>query len=294
MSGKGGYISIRDFRKMLAYLERSKIQQVRLLGGEPTIHPDFPELVRIALNENKSILVFTNGLLPENSLKTLEALDPNQCQVLVNINSSKGGVVDPEIDRRRKRTITRLNHLCRLGFTIYDSSYNLDHLVPFILETDCQRTIRLGLAHPATGGNIYLHPKLYPMVGHKIAGYTKLFIENGIQTEFDCGFVRCMFSEDDIVKLKSSRTACRCQCSPVIDLCLDGGAVPCLALSTYETIENAVNLDADTIRMEFERRLNLFRHIGIYRECSKCPFFQSHSEKNVPDKYSIFKEIRNG
>jgi radical SAM protein with 4Fe4S-binding SPASM domain len=162
-----------------------------------------------------------------------------------------------------------------LGFTIYDSSFNLDPIIPIFSETRCQKTIRLGLAHPSPGDNLYLHPKLYPRVGHKIAGYAKIFKENGIHTELDCGFVRCMFSEDDFSNLKSSKTLFRWQCSPVIDLGQDGWAVPCLPLSSFEAIKNAVNLDAARIRKEFERRLYLYRHTGIYRECSLCPFFQN-------------------
>ena len=43
-------MSLHTFEGALDFLERSGIREARLLGGEPTLHPDFPQLARSALD----------------------------------------------------------------------------------------------------------------------------------------------------------------------------------------------------------------------------------------------------
>jgi len=54
----------RDLER-IAYLTRSKVDQVRLLGGEPLLHPDLLQFFPIArkLFPNSTILLITNGIL---------------------------------------------------------------------------------------------------------------------------------------------------------------------------------------------------------------------------------------
>jgi len=54
-----------DFDKALDFLLRSGIDQARLLGGEPTLHPEFVQLAESALRRGLRLLVFSNGLMPE-------------------------------------------------------------------------------------------------------------------------------------------------------------------------------------------------------------------------------------
>jgi molybdenum cofactor biosynthesis enzyme MoaA len=78
-------LSLSTFNKYLDYLDRSKIDQVRLLGGEPTLHPDFALFVKKSIQRRKNILIFSNGLMPESALQTLLEIPKDNVRVLVNV-----------------------------------------------------------------------------------------------------------------------------------------------------------------------------------------------------------------
>ena len=70
-------ITVGDFSARLSFLDRSGIDQVRVLGGEPTLHPRFAYLLEVCREQKRRVMVFSNGLMPENTLAYLESL-PSQ------------------------------------------------------------------------------------------------------------------------------------------------------------------------------------------------------------------------
>ena len=72
--GHREFLDIDGFEKSLSFLERSGIEEIRLLGGEPTLHPQFIELIKRARKTGKRMVIFSNGLMPEDALSYLETL----------------------------------------------------------------------------------------------------------------------------------------------------------------------------------------------------------------------------
>ena len=59
-------MSVEDFSQLCVYLkEEGHIERLKIMGGEPTVHNDFLEIVNIAQKVFPSIHIFTNGVNDE-------------------------------------------------------------------------------------------------------------------------------------------------------------------------------------------------------------------------------------
>lgn len=272
--GPATYLSLEEFDRRLAFLDRSGIGEVRLIGGEPTLHPRFPDLIGRA--RGRRIVVFTNGLIPERALACLESLPESECTVLVNMNATRrpDGPSAAE-SRHRSAVVHRLGGRAKLGFTIFRVAFDLDPLFKLIADSGAQRGIRVGLAQPIlVGGNEYLHPKQYPAVGRRIVDFARRGASGGVSLELDCGFVPCMFSTADIAILSSTGTDLGWRCNPVLDIGLDGVASHCFPLAGSVDTQLTSDVGAAELRSRLSASAGPYRMAGIYRRCSRCPLKQ--------------------
>jgi MoaA/NifB/PqqE/SkfB family radical SAM enzyme len=268
------FLEIGDFETRLDFLDRSDIDQVRLLGGEPTLHPQFPGLIERARARNKKIVVFTNGLMREEALVCLEKLPATECTVLVNVNEP--AEAGEESFERQRATIRRLGERALLGFNIYRTDFQPGFLLSLIAETGSRPAIRLGLAQPClSGDNRYIHPNQYVAIGEKIVRFAKVAARASVTVEFDCGFVRCMFSDADLKTLEALGADVGWRCNPILDVDIDGRVIHCYPLSRLGGLPLTPETDAPALRIAFESLTRPYRQAGVFQECSTCPFKRS-------------------
>lgn len=267
------YVSADVFEEWLNFLERSDIQEIRLIGGEPTLHPQFIALLKQALRRQKRILIFSHGWLNERVLRFLESLPETAVSVMVNINAHPSNLPDHvQKQTYRKRVLQRLGGRAILGYTICNPDFDLGPIFALIDELGLERVLRLGLAQPVWNGkNKYLHPKQYPLVGQKIALFWPLACSANIKLEFDCGFVPCMFSEDERALLRDAQPDLEWHCSPVLDVDIDNHVYHCFPLSAKVFSILGKEECATEIRARMIQQTNLYRPAGIYPKCSRCP-----------------------
>jgi hypothetical protein len=270
------FIEMVDFEARLDFLQRSGVDQARLIGGEPTLHPQFPELVRRIRQRGLIVIVFSHGLMPPKALNCLADLPVEACTVLVNLNASRNpSGPDQREQGQRLETLRRLGQRALPGFNLVSPQIELDFILPLIQNSGCYPAIRLGLAHAMLGGgNQYLHPRQYRLVTPKIVAFARQAARQGVRLEFDCGFVRCMFSDQELRELESAQADIGWRCSPVLDIDLDGRALHCFPLAG----SSQISLDADSLASDLRNALAQalagYRQSGVYRECSTCVFKQ--------------------
>jgi hypothetical protein len=260
-----------DLDQRLSFLARSGINEVRLLGGEPTLHPRFAELMERARQAMPRVVVFSNGLMPEQALAYLASLPADRCTVLINVNQP--GAADDASHARRRAVIRRLGERALLGFNIYRADFQLDFLLPIIEESGCRPALRLGLAQPCLSGhNRYVHPNQYVSIGRKIGLFARRAARAGVTLEFDCGFVRCMFSDEDMADLHAAGSDLGWRCNPILDVDIEGRVIHCYPLSELGSLALTPEVDAPALRHAFEARTRPYRRAGVFQECSGCPF----------------------
>lgn len=271
------FISLEDFKDRLDFLERSAIEEVRLIGGEPTLHPEFLELVKTARGRFKKLMLFTHGLLPDSVLHILESIPPDEITILVNTNAYWEAAKHKQKEKNGWKTgLTRLAERVTLGYTIASVDFDCDDLIPLLLETGAKKSIRLGLAQPVLGGqNSYLFPRQYPFIGKKVAEFVSRAAAYEIDVEFDCGFVRCMFSPEalEMVTRRAQTTIFRC--NPVLDIDLHGQSSHCFPLADRFTESLTPTSLAADLRAAIHEQIRPYRLAGIYKECSSCKFKQT-------------------
>ena len=264
------FIREAAYQARLDFLERSGIKEVRLIGGEPGLHPQFSKLVQEAEKRAQTVVVFSNGTFNKQALETLEAIPPSQLTVMVNLAAR---LVTERQKGLRDRALKRLGPRVHVGYTIQQVDFNANDLIPVILENNCRKAIRLGLAMPSLAGRTtYLTPREYPLVGDAIADLSRQASKEGIRVEFDCGFVRCMFRSEVLEELKSLGVCTEFRCSPVLDIDLEDEVSYCFPMAARFRAPFDPKIHADTVRKGFTEALQPFRQAGIYKECSSCSY----------------------
>jgi radical SAM protein with 4Fe4S-binding SPASM domain len=262
------YMPAERFEEALDFVVRSGISEARLLGGEPTIHPQFTELVDRALARGLRIVVFSGGLIPEKALRRLAAIPESQLSVLLNTIPPDA---DPREVGRQEDVLRTLGSRVMLGVTIDSPAVHLGFLLELIDRFALSRIIRLGLSHPTLGGaNHRLHPRHYPEVGRRVTEFGLLARERGVALDFDCGWVPCMFPEGALEALQKTSADVGLRCNPILDVLPDGEVISCYALSSHASEPLTFGRDAQWFRQRLTERQEADRRVMLYRECETC------------------------
>jgi radical SAM protein with 4Fe4S-binding SPASM domain len=261
-------VSFDTFKAYIDFLDRSGIREARLLGGEPTLHKEFAALVAYAHMRGKKIMVFSNGLMPRSALRALLEIPPEQCTVLINLAS---GESLPDSRRMQKNVMTQLSQRACPGYTISHLPVgDFKQLLDIIDESGCRRSLRIALAQPADSQNRFVHPKQYRVLASTITALAVEAHRREVQLEFDCGFVRCMFSDEDLQNLCENAVLVAWHCSPVMDFDIDGTVFPCFALSGRFRIQDGLTQNVKSLQKDLNDSLSVLRVAGVFPECSAC------------------------
>ena len=268
-------MSMEIFNSALDYLKRSEIPQLRILGGEPTLHPRFLEMADTGIKRGFHILLFSNGLMSNRILDYLVTLANEQVTVLLNTIHPLEN--EPDGMLKQQNTMAVLGNRVKLGVNIFSREQQLDYLIDAILKYGLLKEIRLGLAHPLLSkNNTYLHPKFYKDIGLKIFDLLEKAAKSGIKVGFDCGFVPCMFPENSYDKLGDPLSFMGKSCNPILDLLPDGNFISCYPLNNRKKVEINSHITSKQLVEIFNHNLASFSDFGIFPHCRDCELFGNH------------------
>lgn len=266
--GKAMEMSLEEFSSTLQFLKRSGMKEVRLLGGEPTLHSQFSVMVERVLAESMNALIFSGGIIPERSLQILMDAPNDRLALLVNI--IRPGE-DARLERIQRKLFEQLGPKIIPGINIPVPGLSLDFILEWIQRFNFKKAVRLGIAHPIfRGENQFLHPRHYREVGRRVAEFAERAQAAEIHLEFDCGWVPCMFPEGALSKLNLGPNDVGLRCNPIVDILPGGDAISCFALANHAALPTRAFENVGAIRARFTELQERDRPLTVFRECNDC------------------------
>jgi MoaA/NifB/PqqE/SkfB family radical SAM enzyme len=272
---EGKNISLDNFERYLDFHVRSAVPQLKLLGGEPTLHPEFLELLRRAHERGLQIFVFTNGLWPRKIRDGIQAIPLAEWKLkfLFNVNEPH---LQPAVQLQLAMECMKIaGPHGQCGFNIYRKDFDLQFIPDLIDAAKLNRDVRLGLASPIVGTeNAFIEPEDYKVMGRRLLDQLRKLEERNVLGAFDCGFPLCMFSEDDLGSLALITRGFQSVCGFPIDVGPDLMAWPCFPLSNVENLPLLDFANAGELREHFTHKLEGMRRIGALDDCLGCKYLE--------------------
>ena len=260
-----------DIRAAMDFMERTDERSLRLLGGEPTLHPEFIDIVNEGLRRNFHIHLFTNAIMTKETADFLAGVPAERLSILCNISPQ---AADTERQKAmRLYALERLGSRISLGITITSPEFEYQYLIDHTKRFKLRPKLRIGVAQPIVGKeNEYLKPSDYRAAGRAIANMARACIKEDILIGFDCGMTLCMFSEEELGVLATSSDGYTSLCDPIIDIGPNLDIWHCFPLS--EVLNS--NLKKFQNRREagqyYRAVVGAYRNLGCKPECMRCDF----------------------
>jgi radical SAM protein with 4Fe4S-binding SPASM domain len=275
------HFNINDFIKVVNWLEKNKrsIYRIGFLGGEPTTHPNFTDFLSYTLSKRLNTLIFTNGVIEDDSFYNnvlniafkYGVKNSSDLGFLVNVNEEK--IRSEKETFLQKRFFKEFGRVSTLSFNIFEESFNPMFLLDIIQKYSMKRSIRLGIAAPLGNSNKYLDTKFYKIAAKKIIELGNEATKKDIAIGFDCGFVRCMFSDEDMKQIEGiKKENIVFDCGPIIDIYPNLEITNCYPLSRKERF-SIEDYSYSEIQEKFR---TIIRNMSnIFEECDSCNFYLS-------------------
>ena len=272
-------ISIENFKIILEWLSRTPKNHVGIIGGEPTLHPHFDQILKETAIYCKQVdttaTLFTNGI---DLMKYIPQISERIC-ILLNTNSPKN--MTGEQYSKLLDVIDQLDLLCwfdnraTLGCNVYreldDYSYIWDLVKKYHLKT-----LRTSVTAP--NPNLKMgKEEYYISMKEKFINFAKDAIENDCALLIDCNHIPdCYFTDEefDIVcqAIKDpigNSYICHSFCNPVVDITGNFKATACFGSYDPVDIRDFENLEELERYLLFKKSYPRYLNNGTGK-CSTC------------------------
>lgn len=266
---KSRHMSLENIHKVMDFLEKTNDCQLRLLGGEPTLHPEFNRIVKEGLERNFHVHIFSNCMMPDRVVNYLKTLPDKDVSILANVSAQESDT--REMKERVERTLEQLGEKITVGITVPSPQFEYKFLFDMINKYKLRRRIRVGIAQPIVGtSNEFLRPSMYREVGTAIVKMALDSYAQDILIGFDCGLTLCMFSEMEIGTLAKKSEGFTMLCDPIIDIGPELDVWNCFPLSEVLNTKLDMFKTINEITAFYNKRLRPYRDFGCMSECSSC------------------------
>jgi hypothetical protein len=179
-----------SFLDALDRLQRAGLRELRLLCGEPALHPDFAWMLTRAAERGFRLLVATYGRMPYAILRKLERLPPDSAMLLVRV--AVPGESSPAERARQVNLYHRLGPRVVPCLEVLSPSAPFALLLELIAAHGLARRARLELVADSPEVGDCLRPTDRAEIDGRIRAFAREAWAAGVEVELGCGFVPCM------------------------------------------------------------------------------------------------------
>lgn len=281
-------MNISNFEKILKQIKfYSTINIIKLLGGEPTLHSKFQDIIKLALKYFPNIQVFSNGILNKSHVKFLEQYFP---RIKFTFNVSTPGF---QTNKKIKDMVLEyINNFSAKTQVTLSLTLNPSSNIELIINNLPQTTIKsvhsfcINPLNPIFGQKIYYGFQNFPKIGesaYKLVRHIKK-INPSILISFGCGFTMCMFTKKQLYYLKQHKIhingwGCFGKLSSM-DINPNLQAFHCFPLAKQKKLNIRNNNLVKLNSFFLELRYQYWKALPLLA-CLKCPFY-GHTPKKCP------------
>ena len=275
MMDKGiGNISTENFKKAVNFIIKSGEKKIGLIGGEPTLHPDFLKLIDYVIGKVKTTLLFTNGIIRKSVSKKLGDIEDEGFSVLLNLND-KAAYSARQLDLI-EHTLTCLGEKISLGYNIHTTDFDLKFHREMIMKFGLSRELRVGLASPIAGKGVkdFFQPSDDKKVAKALIKNAGILEEKDVLLALDCGFYMCMFTTAQLGMLTEKAAGFRSLCDPILDIDLDLNVHRCFPTTGVATKKLLDYKNTQSVRKDFLERFEALKIMGNEGKCLTCKYLK--------------------
>jgi radical SAM protein with 4Fe4S-binding SPASM domain len=276
------FMDFATFQRVLHFLAQESPTRVGIIGGEPTLHPQFDlfldELIDFCYNTESGGLIFTNGI---NLKPYLPKIIDNKISVLVNCNS-------PEFQTQEQYqallgTLDECQEfiesdLIRCGCNIYLECTDYSFFWNDIVDRYHPPIVRASLVSP---GKCYSQwnkqdkkEEYYKQLKPFMIDFIKEAKKRNVQICFDCNQIPiCMLTPEEKEMLVSVASKFPpLQCDGGLDIDMNLQAFNCFSTYEYRVDIEKFNSPQDVrnyLNMEYLHTLMINNKEGMCQKCEK-------------------------
>lgn len=274
----GSIMSWENLVHAASFARSSGLRSLSLLGGEPSLHPDFVDMLAFLLDFGLELTVFTCGIMTAPRREALTALlrreSPERISFVVNLNDPALHPPQEGEGEALEAFLEACGPWCAAGHTLGAEAGDPAFLFPMILRHSMQRSLRLGLAQPivAAKGGAHLSSEEIPRVVTRFMDCAPTLARLGIRPSLDCGFPLCAFTDEQLGRLVRLGAELRFHCQAAVDVWPDMSVFHCYPLFGVERPSLFAFDDYPSLLAHFARFRSLVREElpGMYPRCSDC------------------------
>jgi len=279
LSGQATNMKIEDLLVALEFLRRSQISHVRLMGGEPLIHPHLKEVMDTIykFSDWESVITFTGGLFQTSALQFFDTI---KSSFVFNLNHPTSYINDQWRGvLKNLREAVENGFRVVLGYNIYQVFFDYDFLLTTAMEYGID-SVRVSIANPI--GSIetqILRGEQRRQIGSKILELVENFISNDINVIFDCVLPLCLFSDEQygrLAKMIDGNALRDGVCSPALDIRPDLTVHRCFAMGEDLKVSLCDYLDSRELADFFLESTDKFKWLIPADGCDNCIEYRNH------------------